>query len=97
MVSLGLVEGEITKVLGENDQIAIAALPDAKKGEKLVLLLEGEMELDDLKEKIKGIEMNPLFVPSEYFKVEELPKLGTGKADFKGAKRLAQELSDGEK
>ena len=71
-----------------------AALPDAKKGEKLVLLLEGEMELDELKEKIKNIEMNPLFVPSEYFKVEELPKLGTGKADFKGAKRLAEKLSD---
>ncbi len=94
MVSLGLVEGEIAKVLGENDQIAIAALPDAKKGEKLVLLLEGEIEIDELKEKIKNIEMNPLFVPSEYFKVEELPKLGTGKADFKGAKRLAKELSD---
>jgi acyl-[acyl-carrier-protein]-phospholipid O-acyltransferase/long-chain-fatty-acid--[acyl-carrier-protein] ligase len=94
MVSLGLVEGEITKVLEENDQIAIVALPDAKKGEKLVLLLEGEMELDALKEKIKDIEMNPLFVPSEYFKVEELPKLGSGKADLKGAKRLAKELSD---
>lgn len=94
MVSLGLVEGEITKVLGENDQIAIVALPDAKKGEKLVLLLEGEMELDALKEKIKDIDMNPLFMPSEYFKVEALPKLGTGKADFKGAKRLAESLSD---
>jgi len=39
--------------------------------------------------------MNALFVPSEYYKVEELPKLGTGKADFKGAKKLAGELSDG--
>ena len=29
------------------------------------------------------------------FKVDELPKLGTGKADFKGAKKVAQELSDG--
>ncbi len=96
MVSLGLVEGEIAKVLGENDQIAIAALPDPKKGEKLVLLLEGEMELDELKEKIKHIDMNPLFVPSAYFKVEALPKLGTGKADFKSAKRVAQELSDTE-
>ena len=94
MVSLGLVEAEIAKVLGENDQISISALPDAKKGEKLVLLLEGEMEIDTLKEKIKSLEMNPLFVPSEYFKVEVLPKLGTGKADFKGAKKLAQELSD---
>ncbi|NOR54735.1 MAG: MFS transporter, partial [Sulfurovum sp.] len=94
MVSLGLVEGEVAKVLGEQDQIAIAAIPDVKKGEKLVLLLEGEMEVDTLKEKIKSLEMNSLFIPSEYYKVDELPKLGTGKADFKGAKTLAKELSD---
>ena len=94
MVSLGLVEGEIAKILGENDQVAVVALPDTKKGEKLVLLLEGEMEIDTLKEQIKSIEMNPLFVPSEYYKVEELPKLGTGKADFKGAKKLATQLSE---
>jgi acyl-[acyl-carrier-protein]-phospholipid O-acyltransferase/long-chain-fatty-acid--[acyl-carrier-protein] ligase len=97
MVSLGLVEGEINKILGENAQIAIAALPDPKKGEKLVLLLEGEMEVGELKEKIKNIDINPLFVPSEYYKVEALPKLGTGKADFKGTKSLAKELSAGEK
>ncbi len=93
MVSLGLVEREIATILGENDQISISALPDAKKGEKLVLLLEGEMELETLKEQIKSLEMNPLFMPSEYYKVEELPKLGTGKADFKGAKKLALDLS----
>jgi acyl-[acyl-carrier-protein]-phospholipid O-acyltransferase/long-chain-fatty-acid--[acyl-carrier-protein] ligase len=97
IVSLGLVEGEINKILGENAQIAIAALPDPKKGEKLVLLLEGEMEVGELKEKIKNIDINPLFVPSEYYKVEALPKLGTGKADFKGTKSLAKELSAGEK
>ncbi|MDQ7047439.1 MAG: hypothetical protein Q9M39_07405 [Sulfurovum sp.] len=95
MVSLGLVEGEIAKVLGEDEQISVVALPDIKKGEKLVLLLEGEMEIDDLKEQIKTLGMNPLFVPSEYYKVEELPKLGTGKADFKGAKILALSLSKG--
>jgi acyl-[acyl-carrier-protein]-phospholipid O-acyltransferase/long-chain-fatty-acid--[acyl-carrier-protein] ligase len=94
MVSLGLVEREIVTVLGENDQIAVAALPDVKKGEKLVLLLEGDMEVEELQGKVKELGLNPLFVPSEYYKVEELPKLGTGKADFKGAKRVAKELSD---
>ncbi len=93
MVSLGLVESEIAKVLGEEDQISVSALPDEKKGEKLVLLLEGEMEVEVLQESIKTLGLNPLFIPSEYFKVEELPKLGTGKADFKGAKKLAQVLS----
>jgi len=92
MVSLGLVEQEIGKLLNEESQISATAIPDAKKGERVVLLLEGTQDLDELKEQIKGLEMNPLFVPSSYFKVEEVPKLGTGKADFKGAKRLALEL-----
>jgi len=92
MVSLGLVEAEITKLMGENDNFCVTAIPDEKKGEKVVLLLEGEKEVETLKEEIKALGMNPLFVPSDYFKVDEVPKLGTGKADFKGAKRLALEL-----
>ena len=92
MISLGLVEGELNKVMSENDHFAITAVPDEKKGEKIVLLLEGDKEIDTLKEEIKALGLNPLFVPSNYFKVEEVPKLGTGKADFKGAKKMALEL-----
>jgi acyl-[acyl-carrier-protein]-phospholipid O-acyltransferase/long-chain-fatty-acid--[acyl-carrier-protein] ligase len=95
MVSLGLVEGEVRKILGEEDQVSVTAIPDVKKGEKLILLLEGDMEVEELQAKVKELGLNPLFVPSEYYKVDELPKLGTGKADFKGAKKLAGELSDG--
>jgi len=92
MVSLGLIESEIGKLLGENDQISITAIPDVKKGEKVVLLLEGEKDLELLKEEVKTLGLNPLFLPSAYYKVDVVPKLGTGKADFKGAKRLALEL-----
>jgi acyl-[acyl-carrier-protein]-phospholipid O-acyltransferase/long-chain-fatty-acid--[acyl-carrier-protein] ligase len=92
MVSLGLVESEIGKLLGEDDQISITAIPDIKKGEKVVLLLEGQKDIDELKSEIKGLGMNPLYIPSDYFKVEAVPKLGTGKADFKGAKKIAMEL-----
>jgi len=92
MVSLGLVETEINKLIDENSQISVTAIPDAKKGERLVLLLEGTKDLDELKVEIKGLGLNPLFVPSSYFKIDEVPKLGTGKADFKGAKKLAIDL-----
>jgi len=92
MVSLGLIEQEIGKLLNEESQISVTAIPDAKKGERVVLLLEGTQDLDELKEQIKTLDMNPLFVPSGYFKVNEVPKLGTGKADFKGVKKLALEL-----
>ena len=94
MVSLGLVEGEIGKLLGEYDQISIVAIPDIKKGEKLILLLEGQKEIAELKEEIKELGLNPLFIPSHYFKVDAVPKLGTGKADFKRAKSMALELCE---
>lgn len=94
MVSLGLIEQEISKLIDEESQIAVTAIPDDKKGEKIILLLEGKKEPEELKEEVKNLGMNPLFVPSDYFKVESIPKLGTGKADFKGAKKLALELSN---
>jgi acyl-[acyl-carrier-protein]-phospholipid O-acyltransferase/long-chain-fatty-acid--[acyl-carrier-protein] ligase len=92
MVSLGLVESSISKVLNETSQIAITALKDSKKGEKIVLLLEGDMSIDELKVEIKRLNLNPLFIPAQYLKVDEIPKLGSGKSDFKAIKRLANEL-----
>ena len=94
MVSLGLVEQEIGKVMGEDEKIAVTAIPDAKKGEAVVLLYEGTAEIDEVLDRIGTLGINPLFVPSKAYKVEEIPVLGTGKADFKGAKKMAMELSD---
>jgi len=94
MVSLGLVEQEIAKVLQEDEKIAVTAIPDAKKGEAVVLLFEGTRKIDEVMAKIGTLGLNPLFVPSKAYKVDAIPVLGTGKADFKGAKKLAEELSD---
>ena len=92
MVSLGLVESHIKKLCNDNFDIVITALSDDKKGEKIVLLAEGEIEIDILKENILKLELNPLYFPSHYLKVDKIPKLGSGKADFKAIKELAKEL-----
>lgn len=92
MVSLGLVEGEIRKHINPEDNIMATSIPDSKKGERVVLLLEDGIDVDTLKNNLKESGMNPLFQPSNYLLVNELPKLGTGKADFKGAKKLALEM-----
>ena len=92
MVSLGAIEQKIGRLLDEESQIAITAIPHSKKGEEIVLLLEGVKDLDELKDEIKSLALNPLHAPSRHFKVESLPRLGTGKSDFKGLKKLALEL-----
>lgn len=92
MVSLGLVESSIKKLCNDSFDIAITALSDEKKGEKLVLLAEGDIEIESLKADILALGLNPLFLPAHYLKVDEIPKLGSGKADFKGIKKLASQI-----
>lgn len=90
MVSLGAVENQISQLI-DNEEIEIiaVALPDASKGEKLVLLIAGATDLDSIKAMIRGSDINPLMIPKEYLMVAAIPKLGSGKADFAGAKKLA--------
>jgi acyl-[acyl-carrier-protein]-phospholipid O-acyltransferase/long-chain-fatty-acid--[acyl-carrier-protein] ligase len=92
MISLGAVEEAIREILPEDIDIVAANVPDPKKGEAVVLLYHGDIEVDDLKELIKKSNLNPLMIPSHYFRVEEMPKLGSGKSDLKLAKKLALEL-----
>ncbi len=96
MISLGSCEAQISACLGDEIEIATTNLTDVKKGEKIVLLFTGDMTEEDLKRKLIATQINPLYLPSSYHKVEVLPKLGAGKADFKGVKKLAQHLEAGE-
>jgi acyl-[acyl-carrier-protein]-phospholipid O-acyltransferase/long-chain-fatty-acid--[acyl-carrier-protein] ligase len=94
MVSLGSCEEQISTCLATDIEISATNLPDTKKGEKVVLLFSGEIEAETLKQTLIKAKINPLYLPSAYHKVESLPKLGTGKADFKGVKKLAQDLEN---
>lgn len=87
MISLTAVEEEIGKCLKDIEYIAIAA-PDSKKGEKIIFVYQGELNESETKQLFIKSFQNNLMIPSEFFKVEILPKLGTGKKDFKKAKEL---------
>lgn len=94
MISLTAVE-ESVRLAMENSEAEIVAvnLPDTKKGEKIVLLSVTEIGADSVRKAMLANGCNPLMIPSEYQKIEEIPKLGAGKTDFKQAKTLALELS----
>jgi len=93
MISLGAVEEAIRAIIPEEIDIVAANAPDAKKGEKVVLLYNGDIDEKELRSLIKNSKLNPLMMPSEYFYLEEMPKLGSGKTDLKKAKKIAVELS----
>ena len=95
MVSLGAVEQQVREVLGSPDlDLCAVNLPDAKKGERIVLLLEAGQDPDQVRGRLLASGSNPLLLPSEVYSVEAVPKLGSGKTDFAAARRLALALAE---
>ena len=94
MVSLTAVEEQIRRVVGDPElDISAVNLPEAKKGEQILLLVAGtELDLDSLRKTLLDAACNPLTIPSEFRRVAEIPKLGSGKTDFTAARRLAESV-----
>ncbi|WP_405327357.1 MFS transporter [Fibrobacter sp.] len=95
MISLTAVELRIaeTGIMGEHE-FAITAVPDSVKGERIVLLVKDDATLDteEISRSLRKSGIPPLMQPGSVFGVEAIPKLGSGKWDFNGMKKLATEL-----
>jgi acyl-[acyl-carrier-protein]-phospholipid O-acyltransferase/long-chain-fatty-acid--[acyl-carrier-protein] ligase len=93
MVSLGAVEEQARDLLGEDSEIdvAAAAVPDEKKGERIIMLVSDPSVKDTLRENMIGAGVDPLMIPAQVISVEEIPKLGSGKTDFSALNTLARE------
>jgi acyl-[acyl-carrier-protein]-phospholipid O-acyltransferase/long-chain-fatty-acid--[acyl-carrier-protein] ligase len=93
MVSLSAVEQRIEKIINNNDiEIMAINVADDKKGEKIILLHTGEIDPKIIREKLAKVAGSNLMIPANYIKVDNIPKLGSGKKDFAGGKILLQSL-----
>lgn len=96
MVPHMAVESAIQNVLGTTEAcVAVTALPDAKRGERLFVLHTPDVAIspEDITKRLLATEMPKLWIPSpdDYIPLEALPTLGTGKADLKRLKEIAKE------
>ncbi len=90
MVSLGAVESAIGHQLPEEVEVLATNVPDGKKGEQVVVLWSGDIDEATLHEAVAKAGLTALAQPSRLVRVDEIPKLGSGKSDFARAKQLAQ-------
>lgn len=91
MVSLSAVE-ELASALWPTLLTIVVALPDARKGERLVLMstdASTTREAFSRFAKTKGA--NELMVPADFMIVPSIPLLGSGKPDYVAALALAKE------
>ncbi|MEX2176453.1 MAG: acyl-[ACP]--phospholipid O-acyltransferase [Pirellulaceae bacterium] len=94
------IEEELDKLLGQSEdgkpQVAVTAVPDEKKGERLIVLhTKLSKTIDELRKGLVAAGLPNLFIPAAdgFVEVVELPILGTGKLDLKAMKALALEKS----
>ncbi len=92
MISLGGVEEQVEGLFEDGFEAVAVGLPDEKKGETVVLLYSAELEPGEVMERIRSSNVPALMRPSRVFKVDSLPRLASGKTDFKEARRLAEEM-----
>lgn len=90
------VEEALLNATGLSGQVlAVTGVPDERKGEKLVVLYTPECgDAQWLYEALDSAEIPNLWKPakSEYYPVEAIPLLGSGKVDLSGIKKLALSL-----
>jgi acyl-[acyl-carrier-protein]-phospholipid O-acyltransferase/long-chain-fatty-acid--[acyl-carrier-protein] ligase len=91
------VEDKLHQLAEATDQVfAVAAVPDEKKGERLVVLHTlSDEKLAPVLEKLAGCDLPALWKPrkDQFFHLDALPYLGTGKLDLRAMKTKAAELA----
>ena len=90
------IEEVINQVLGANEEdgllAAVTAVPDPKKGERLIVIHKAiDQSPDEVREALQAEGLPNIFIPSSdsFHQVDVLPLLGTGKLDLSGIKQTA--------
>jgi len=93
MVPHESIEYKITELLGlagrDERLIAIMGVPDAAKGEALVLLNAIDVDVTQLRDKLREAGVPNLWIPKKVYRVDSIPVMASGKLDLRKCQELA--------
>ena len=94
MVPHEALEQKIVTALGLDGQservIAIASVPDESKGEAVILLAAIDVDVEQLRIKLRDTGVPNLWIPKKICRIEAIPVLASGKLDLGTCKELAR-------
>lgn len=97
MVPLVRIEEELHELAGATDLVfAATGVPDPRKGERLVVLSTlDETRLAEVLKRLPESKLPNLWIPkpNQFFRVDQVPRLGTGKLDLRRIREMAAQLS----
>lgn len=91
MVSLVRIENVLEKLLSEDAHCCVVEIPDSTKGAKIVAVVTEEVnEKEILKEMMEHLPK--IALPKQFMVLEDLPKMGSGKIDFRTITDMVRKL-----
>ena len=91
MVSLVRVENEMEQHLPEGVKCCVVEIPDEVKGATIVAAVTQDINKVAILRKM-GQELPNIALPRQFFVIEELPMMGTGKIDFRSVTELVHDM-----
>jgi len=88
MVSLVQVESEIEKLLPEGVECCVVDHPNEKRGATIVAITNDEVDEHEMKQRLKQV-LPAIAIPKHFIVMEEMPKMGSGKIDFRKTTELS--------
>jgi acyl-[acyl-carrier-protein]-phospholipid O-acyltransferase/long-chain-fatty-acid--[acyl-carrier-protein] ligase len=93
MVPHGRIEETLAEAFGldqsEGPAVLVVGVPDADKGEALVLLTTADLDPAAVREALAKAGLPNLWIPRRFRRVEKLPLLGSGKVDLRACREIA--------
>jgi len=93
MIPHGTIEQKIVSLFGFDQRelpvVVVVGVPDASKGEALVVVTTEALTVEEVREKLSGAGLANLWIPRVIRRVGKIPLLGTGKVDLQASRALA--------
>jgi acyl-[acyl-carrier-protein]-phospholipid O-acyltransferase/long-chain-fatty-acid--[acyl-carrier-protein] ligase len=95
MVSHLKIEEVLSELIG-NGRCVVTGVPDERRGERLAVIYTGDsVTPSQMIRQLEAAGLPPLWIPKrdQYFQVEAIPILGTGKVDLAAVRAMAKSFS----
>lgn len=90
MVSLVNVENVLEKLLPEGVACSVVEMPDPIKGSRIIAVVTQNLDEKQILKKMSE-HLPKIAIPKQLFVMEELPKMGSGKIDFRTVTKIVAE------
>jgi len=96
MVSLVKIESVLEKILPDTNLCSVVEVPDSTKGARIVAVTTKKVDQKPILKQMAE-QLPKIALPKQFLVIEDLPKMGSGKIDFRQLTEMVKEMRAEEK